>query len=296
MRGDTPAWLDDLLLRVDSAPADRFTDSDLRACGIDPYAVRRYFQRNFDLTFHAYHRSRRMGLALRHIQCGATDLRAAFDHGYESLSGFRDAFQKTFGVTPMNSKNLTAILTRTIDTPVGPLVACATDDGLCMLEFADRRALQKQVETLNRRLQGVVVPGINEHLEQLNVELQEYFAGDRTQFDIRLVTPGTEFQELVWAELRRIPFGQTRSYEQVASAVGHPSAQRAVGRANGDNRIAIVIPCHRVIRSDGTLSGYGGGLWRKHFLLDLERSAIEGRKQELETVAAEPQPRLRRSS
>ena len=93
---------------------------------------------------------------MKHIQGGATDLEAAFDHGYESLSGFRDAFQKTFGVTPVKSKNVTAILTRTIDSPVGPLVACATDDGVCLLEFADRRALQRQVETLKSRLHGVV--------------------------------------------------------------------------------------------------------------------------------------------
>ena len=101
----------------------------------------------------------------------------------------------------MNSKNVTAILTRTIDSPVGPLVACATDEGVCLLEFADRRALQRQVDTLKRRFQGVVVPGINKHLEQLNNELQDYFAGERTRFDVPLLTPGTEFQEKVWSEL-----------------------------------------------------------------------------------------------
>ena len=273
LRGDQPAGLNRLLAKVESAPADRLTDSGLRLLGIDPYAVRRYFQRNFGLTFHAYHRSRRMGLALQHIQAGGSDVEAALDHGYESLSGFREAFHKTFGVTPVNSKKVTCILTRTIETPVAPLVACAVDGGVCLLEFADRRALQRQVQTLKRRLHGVIVPGTNEHLEQLSSELQEYFAGRRTRFAVPLVTPGTTFQQLVWQELLRILFGQTRSYEQVAAAIGRQNAPRPVGRACGDNRVAILIPCHRVVRCDGSLAGYGGGLWRKHFLLNLEKGS-----------------------
>ena len=269
--GDAPGWLDTLLARVESAPADRFTDQDLRDMDINPHAARRYFQRKFGLTFQAYQRGRRMGLALRHIRAGSSDLEAAIDFGYDSLSGFRDAFQKTFGVTPMNSKNLTCILMRTIDTPIGPLVTCATDSAVCLVEFADRRALQRQIETLRRKLNAPIVPGINPILEQLDVELQEYFAKRRTVFSVPLVSPGTPFQELVWTAQVRIPFGETRSYKQIAAEIQRPNARRAVGRASCDNRIAILIPCHRVVRSDGTLSGYGGGLWRKQYLLDLER-------------------------
>lgn len=273
--GGEPDWLDTLLQKVESAPADRITDQDLRDLGISPHAARRYFQSRFDMTFQAYQRSRRMGLALRHIRAGSSDLDTALDLGYDSLSGFRDAFQKTFGVTPVNSKELTCILTRTIDTPVGPLVACATDEAVCLLEFADRRALQKQVDTLKRRFSGVIVPGINPILQQLGIELQEYFAGERAEFSVPIDYPGTDFQRAVWTAQRRIPFGQTRSYEEIAREIGHPGAQRAVGRASGDNRIAIVIPCHRVVRTDGSLSGYGGGLWRKQYLLDLERKGAE---------------------
>jgi AraC family transcriptional regulator of adaptative response/methylated-DNA-[protein]-cysteine methyltransferase len=272
--GDAPHWLDTLLACVEAAPTDRVTDQDLRDMNINPHAARRYFQRKFGLTFQAYQRGRRMGLALRHIRAGNSDLEAAFDFGYDSLSGFRDAFQKTFGVTPMNSKKLTCILTRTIDTPIGPLVTCATDMAVCLVEFADRRALQRQLETLNRKFNAAIVPGINPILEQLDVELQEYFAKRRTAFSLPLDAPGTPFQKLVWAAQAGIPFGETRSYHQIAAEIQHPEAQRAVGRASGDNRIAILIPCHRVVRSDGTLSGYGGGLWRKEYLLHLERSAL----------------------
>ncbi len=141
-----------------------------------------------------------------------------------------------------------------------------------MLEFADRRAFKKQIETLKRRTGGAIVPGTCDHLEQLGRELEEYFGGGREEFSVPLTAPGTDFQRRVWSQLRRIPYGETTSYERLAEAMGRPGAQRAVGRANGDNRIAILIPCHRVVRSDGTLCGYGGGLWRKQFLLDLERA------------------------
>jgi len=269
--GQHPEWIDRLIDRVEQDPAGRLADEDLRAMGVSPYRARRYFNDRFGMTFHAYHRSRRMGLALEALREGDSPLHVAFDHGFESNSGFRDAFERTFGTTPGKSDDVTPIVTTTIESPVGPLVAGATDQGVCLLEFADRRALQNQVGTLRRRIDGSVIPGTNEHLAQLRAELVEYFERRRTVFTVPLVAPGTAFQQQVWRELQRIPCGQTRSYEQVAAAIGRPGAQRAVGRANGDNRIAIVIPCHRVVRSDGSLCGYGGGSWRKRFLLDLEQ-------------------------
>jgi len=269
--GSPPEWIDRLVERVEQDPTGRLTDGDLRAMGVSPYRARRYFNDRFGMTFHAYHRSRRMGLALAALRDGANQLHVAFDHGYESNSGFRDAFERTFGTTPGRSGEVAPIMTTTIESPVGPLVAGATEEGVCLLEFADRRALQKQVSTLRKRVGGNAVPGTNEHLGQLRSELDEYFGGRRKSFDVTLVTPGTEFQQSVWRALVKIPYGHTRSYEQLAVSIGRPGAQRAVGRANGDNRIAIVIPCHRVVRTDGSLCGYGGGLWRKQYLLDLER-------------------------
>jgi AraC family transcriptional regulator of adaptative response/methylated-DNA-[protein]-cysteine methyltransferase len=161
-----------------------------------------------------------------------------------------------------------------IETPLGPLVAGATSKGICLLEFTDRRMLEAQIKTLRRRFGGAIVPGRNRHLDRLRRQLRDYFAGTRRTFDLPLVAPGSPFQERVWEELARIPVGETRSYEEIAKAIGSPKAVRAVGTANGMNRIAILIPCHRVVTKDGQLGGYGGGKWRKAALLELERNGI----------------------
>jgi AraC family transcriptional regulator of adaptative response/methylated-DNA-[protein]-cysteine methyltransferase len=133
--------------------------------------------------------------------------------------------------------------------------------------------LETQFTTLRKRFECAIVPGNHQHLDQLNDELARYFAGTLTEFTVPVVAPGSPFQQRVWSALQNIPFpyGETRSYEELARSIGSPGAQRAVGRANGLNRIAIVIPCHRVVNKGGQLGGYGGGLWRKQFLLDLER-------------------------
>jgi AraC family transcriptional regulator of adaptative response/methylated-DNA-[protein]-cysteine methyltransferase len=139
------------------------------------------------------------------------------------------------------------------------------------MEFTDRGRLESQLASVKRFFDVPLVPGTNEHLEQLQEEVTAYFAGTLRDFTVPLSVPGTDFQTRVWSQLRAIPYGQTRSYEEIAAAMGAPKAVRAVGHANGLNRIAIVIPCHRVVGKDGELCGYGGGLWRKKFMLDLER-------------------------
>ncbi len=275
INGHAADWLDTLIEKMEESPGVRLSDADLSASGISPYRVRRYFVRNFGMTFQAYHRARRMGLALEQLQAGGGSIPVAFDNSYESLSGFRDAFRRVFGTTPGRSAGVQCIVTTRVETPLGPMVAAATEEGICLLEFADRRAFQRQTEVLRRRLKSVIVPGHNAYLDRLATELAEYFEGKRRTFSVPLVYPGTAFQQKTWEELRRIPYGSTTSYSQLARTIGHPGSQRAVGRANGDNRIAIVIPCHRVVRDDGTLCGYGGGLWRKQFLLDLERASVE---------------------
>lgn len=158
-----------------------------------------------------------------------------------------------------------------IDSPVGPLLAGATQHALVLLEFSERRILEEQLLTVGRRLAAPLVPGSNTMLCRLREQLADYFAGRRRQFDLPLKYPGTAFQEKVWSALLTIPYGQTWSYLQLARTIGDAKASRAVGTANGLNRIAIVIPCHRVINANGELGGYGGGLWRKQILLDLER-------------------------
>ena len=223
------------------------------------------------MTFHAYSRARRLGVALGRIKTGEAVAEVAFDAGYDSLSGFGEAFRGFFGAPPKTAKRRAIVAIERLATPLGPMVAGATESGVCLLEFVDRRMLETQLERLQKRIGAQMVPGTSPLLAQLSEELEGYFAGQRLDFDVPLDTPGTDFQREVWAKLQTIGYGETRSYGELAIEMKRPKASRAVARANGDNRIAILIPCHRVIGADGSLTGYGGGLWRKQKLLDHER-------------------------
>jgi AraC family transcriptional regulator of adaptative response/methylated-DNA-[protein]-cysteine methyltransferase len=270
--GTTPEWAKRLLAVVESEPDRRFRDADLHQFGIDPARARRYFLEHYGMTFQAYCRGRRLSGALRQLRQGDSLDDVALGTGWDSHSGFRDAFARTFGVAPGRGRDAAScVMTTAIDTPLGPMVAGATDEGLCLLEFTDRRMLEAQLTRLAALLKQPLVPGEHAYLTQARDELQRYFAGTLKEFAVPLVFRGTPFEERVWRELIRIPYGDTLSYAGLATRVQAPGAQRAVGRANGMNRIAIVIPCHRVVNSDGKLGGYGGGLWRKHWLLALER-------------------------
>jgi AraC family transcriptional regulator of adaptative response/methylated-DNA-[protein]-cysteine methyltransferase len=268
--GSSPAWVKQLLDAVEAHPDRRLRDGDVRRYGVDPARARRYFLEHYGMTFQAYCRGRRLAGALRQLRDGADLDDVALGTGWESHSGFREAFARRFGVPPGKSAEASCVVTTGIDTPLGPMIAGATDEGLCLLEFADRRMLENQIKRLERLLRQPLVPGDHPHLTQVREELKQYFAGTLRTFTVPLVFRGTPFEERVWRQLIRIPYGETRSYADLATRVQAPGAQRAVGRANGMNRIAIVIPCHRVVNSDGKLGGYGGGLWRKHWLLALE--------------------------
>ncbi|MFQ5701453.1 MAG: methylated-DNA--[protein]-cysteine S-methyltransferase, partial [Acidobacteriota bacterium] len=198
----------------------------------------------------------------------------AYQTGYESVSGFRQAFGRLFEVAPGRCRGQLPICFKRLLTPLGPMVTAATPEGVCLLEFADRRMLEAQMRRVGRSLGAIPTPGVNEHLEHLEKQLASYFAGSPQEFTVPLILPGSDFQRAVWARLRRIPRGRTVSYREIARDIGRPGAERAVGRANGDNRICIVVPCHRVIRSDGSLGGYGGGLWRKKALLAHEGALL----------------------
>jgi AraC family transcriptional regulator, regulatory protein of adaptative response / methylated-DNA-[protein]-cysteine methyltransferase len=160
---------------------------------------------------------------------------------------------------------------RKLSTPLGAMVAVAGDAGLVLCEFADRPMLPTQMERIAKICGALPIEGEHPILDRTQAELDEYFAGTREQFSIPLMIDGTPFQMRVWRALLSIPFGKTTSYDSIAMRLDRRGAARAVGRANGDNRIAIIVPCHRVINSDGTMSGYGGGKHRKRWLLDHER-------------------------
>ena len=274
--GDAPAWLGPVLTRIAAADGARVRDEDLRAMGVEPARVRRYFTSRYGLTFQAYCRARRLARAFERVRSGGGLDDAVFDSGYESHSGFREAFRKAFGAGPLQATHARCAWVEWIDTPIGTMVAGASDDGLCLLEFADGRPLDAQLAGLRRRIAGPLLPAPHPHLTTLARELGEYFAGARRVFTSPVDAAGTPFEERVWAELRRIPYGETQSYADVAAAVDRPAGMRAVGLANGRNRVAIVIPCHRVVNKSGELGGYGGGLWRKRRLLQLEREHTGG--------------------
>jgi AraC family transcriptional regulator of adaptative response/methylated-DNA-[protein]-cysteine methyltransferase len=267
--GKPPAWIARLITRVESEPGARVRDGALRSMGIDPARARRYFQKHYGMSFHAYQRGRRMSEALQTIKRGTPATEVALGSGFASESGFREAFARAFGEAPSNARD--CIRVQWYDSPIGPLLLGANDAAVVLLEFTERRMLEKQFDRLRRAFRCAIVPGDNPHLAQLKRELAEYFAGTRQRFEVPLAYPGSDFQHTVWSQLLEIPYGDTISYEELARRAGRPGACRAVGTANGMNRIAIVIPCHRVVNKSGALGGYGGGLWRKERLLDLER-------------------------
>ncbi len=267
-----PDWLPQLMEAVDADPSKRWHDQDLSQLGVDPSTVRRWFIANHGLTFHAYSRLRRLGVALRQIQLGAPVSSAILDSGYESESGFREAFSLVFGHPPTAVDRESCIWINRAATPLGSMIMGVSDRGLYLLEFAERRMLDTQLKRLRQELGRVFLPGEHPLMHTVQNELDAYFEGRLRDFSLDLQASGTAFQEQVWQALLQIPYGQMRSYADVARRIGQPDAVRAVGRANGDNRIAIIIPCHRVVGSDGKLTGYGGGLWRKKYLLSLEQS------------------------
>jgi len=266
----TPDRIRGLLAEAEADPSLRLKDADLRKRGIEPATLRRWFKKNHGLTFQGYLRALRIGAAFGRIRSGDTATDAAFDHGWESLSGFGEAFRRVVGAAPTHTSGAPVTLSR-IETPLGPMLGGAGQEGICLLEFVDRRAIETQVASLRKRLKAALVRGSAPLLDQLSEQLRGYFAGSLRQFSLPLDLRGTPFQREAWSALLKIPFGQTRSYADQARLVGRASAVRAVARANGDNRIAILVPCHRVVGADGSLTGYGGGLWRKRWLLDHER-------------------------
>jgi len=163
-----------------------------------------------------------------------------------------------------------AICYRNLESPWGTMIGGATRNGACFLEWHDRGGVETILRRVARRYRCEPLPGDNAHLTRLEAELEEYFRGERREFTVSIDVTGTPFERRVWDVLLGIPCGATCSYGEIAASLGKPTASRAVGRANGANYLAILIPCHRVIEASGALRGYGGGLWRKRRLLELE--------------------------
>ncbi|WP_075086064.1 bifunctional transcriptional activator/DNA repair enzyme AdaA [Mariniblastus fucicola] len=283
--GTAPEWLANLLSQIEEFPDRRWKDHDLRELGLEPARVRRWFKAQHGMTFHCYQRTRRLGRAIGQIQVDNQSATSAqLNSGYESASGFRDAFKKLFENVPPSrargdstgsAESAKPMYVNRVLTELGPMVCAANEQGLHLLEFADRRMLETQIKRVNKLTRCTFVIGENEFHRSIQGELQAWFAGKLEKFQTPIVLKGTTFQEQVWRQLLQIRYGESRSYEQIAKNLENPKAMRAVGKANGDNRFAIVVPCHRVIRADGSLSGYGGGVWRKQWMLNHEQRSLK---------------------
>lgn len=259
---------------VEAEPDKKWSNEDVKAFYVDPSTARRQFQKRFGMTFIEYARARRLGKAVEQIQDGTSVIGAQVMVGYDSGSGFRDAFERIIGTTPSDSDKQHLLKSSWIDTPLGTMIVIGDDSHIHLLEFTNRKGLEREIQWLMKSAQATIIPGMTEPIHHIDNELQQYFVGELKQFKTPIQLHGTPFQQKVWETLRTIPFGETRSYADIATTIGKPTAYRAVAQANGANPLALIVPCHRVIASDGKLAGYGGGVVRKKWLIQHEKRGL----------------------
>lgn len=260
-----------LLAALDERPEYRWSESDIDSMGFDLSTVRRSFKRQFGMTFLEMARQRRLRDGFETISDGGKVIDAQLNAGFESASAFRASFSKLLGRAPGRLDNTPILFADWVETPLGPMITVCSKYQMHLLEFVDRKALKTELGKLDALAKGKVGIGKTQPGAQIRGELNKFFDGVSANFSTPLAYSGSAFAQSVWDELRLIQPGQTRSYSEIAKRIGRPSATRAVARANGANQIALVVPCHRVIGADGSLTGYGGGLWRKQKLLEIER-------------------------
>lgn len=260
----------DLTRALEADPTRRWREADLVAMGHDPSTVRRAFKRHFGMSFLDMARQRRLREGFTALSESGSVTEAQLDAGFDSPSAFRAAFARLMGLAPGTLRAKARLQADWIDTALGPMVAVSDAKALYLLEFSDRKALSADLKRLYRDAKGDIGIGRPSPTDQAAEQLARFFDGSDPAFSVPLAPGGTAFQQQVWRALQAIPAGATRSYSDLAQALGRPDAARAVARANGANRIAVLIPCHRVLGADGSLTGYGGGLWRKRRLIEIE--------------------------
>lgn len=261
-----------LLAALEADPGRRWREEDIARMGFDLSTVRRSFKRQFGMTFLEMARQRRLREGFGSLAEGQKVISAQHEARFDSASAFRRAFAGLLGCPPAALRQGGVLRADWIATPLGDMIAVASERHLHLLEFVERKGLPAELARLREDAKGDLGLGRFAPTDQIETELAAYFAGRSARFDTPLAQAGSAFSQAVWAELQRIPAGQTRSYGQIAAAIGRPSAVRAVARANGANQIALAVPCHRVIGADGSLTGYGGGLWRKQRLIEIEQA------------------------
>lgn len=267
LAGAHPRWVQLVIDALNAHPEHRLKDQDITELSVSPVRLRRYFKQKYQCTFQQWQRQQRVSLT-RLEQTKGRSLSASI-RGYQSDGGYRAALNQL--IQHQKNTTLEPLYVQTLSTPIGDMLAGVVQDELVLLEFVVKQRHWRQLKVARQLFNTTIIErthGLHQHVQK---QLNEYFAGKRQAFDIAMNTPGTAFQQRVWQQLQRIPFGQTLSYQALAENMKMPEASRAVGTANGANRIAILVPCHRVINKSGNLGGYGGGLARKSTLLKLER-------------------------
>lgn len=260
-----------LLDALDKRPNLRWSEDHVIRLGFDPSTVRRSFRRQFGMTFLEMARQRRLREGFETLAVGGKVITAQHEASFESASAFRAAFARLLGQAPSDLLSNKLLRATWIPTPLGDMIAVSSRSHLHLLEFVDRKGLPAELRKLQDGSKECIGIGNMPPSEQAAAELIEYFAARSDRFSTPISVPASPFIQRVWDALREIPAGETRSYSEIARQIGRPTATRAVARANGANQIAIMIPCHRVIGADGSLTGYGGGLWRKQRLIEIER-------------------------
>ena len=243
------------------------------AVGYAPHHFQRLFKRDLGVSPAEYARGLRARRAEKRLKENGRVTDAIYDAGYSGPSRFYDDAKARLGMTPSawrdGGRGVT-IRWAIVDSPLGRMLVAATPKGICRLTFDD------SIDSLRRIFRNANLVEDDGSMADLVQGALAAVERPAAAPDLPIDVAGTAFQEAVWRELRKIPPGETRSYAQIAAAIGQPKAVRAVGTANGDNHVAVLIPCHRVIRSDGSLGGYAGGLERKRRLLDAEAAGTQG--------------------
>lgn len=246
------------------------------AFGQSPFHLQRTFKKALGITPRAYADSCRMGLLKRNLQAGKTVTHALYDAGYSSSSRLYERTASQLGMTPDKYRRgaIAATIRYTCtDSPLGRMLVAATQKGICAIQFADTD--DQLAEGLKREFPFAIRKRDDDSMRSWANTLLSQIAGHKLNRSLPLDIQATAFQRRVWAHLQSLPFGTTQSYGQVAEAIGQPTAARAVARACATNRLAVAIPCHRVVREDGEMGGYRWGVERKRALLQLEQQGAE---------------------
>ncbi|MFN8947128.1 MAG: bifunctional transcriptional activator/DNA repair enzyme AdaA [Alphaproteobacteria bacterium] len=268
-----------LLKALDESPDLRWSEAHVEELGFDHSTVRRSFKRQFGMNFLEMDRQRRLREGFETLARGGKVITAQHEASFESASAFRAAFARLLGRAPADLRTGGRLRATWIPTPLGDMLAVSSPVHLHLLEFVDRKGLPAELARLMAAEKQGIGLGTLPPSEQAAAELADYFAARSDRITTPLACAASAFTQQVWDALRAIPVGETRSYSDIARQIGRPAAVRAVARANGANQIAVMVPCHRVIGADGSLTGYGGGLWRKQRLIEIERQLRQAKKE-----------------